>query len=234
MFHLITFCHKCQYNHINAITKNIQKSKVKYFTSLWSSHDLWCYRTWSPFVSGNGLWTVWQQATTWNYDIWFSAWPLGTNLCGIVMQIRYSEFRKMYLKISSGRYRPCCSGRSALIYPEKTASVPPGHQLLLLYLSYLPLFNWLSTKPHVLFLGNIIITYTVCPHYSDVIMGPMTSQITGVLIDYSTVWSGADLRRYQSFASLAFCREFTGDRGEFPAQWPVTQKMFPFDDVIMP
>ena len=41
-------------------------------------------------------------------------------------------------------------------------------------------------------------------HYSDVIMGVMGSQITSLTIVYSTVYSGADQRKHQSSASLAF------------------------------
>ena len=40
------------------------------------------------------------------------------------------------------------------------------------------------------------------PHYSDVIMSAMASQITGVMIVYSTVCSGADQRKHQSSVSL--------------------------------
>ena len=43
-------------------------------------------------------------------------------------------------------------------------------------------------------------------HYCDVIMGTMASQITSLTIVYSTVHSGADQRKHQSFASLAFVR----------------------------
>ena len=35
-------------------------------------------------------------------------------------------------------------------------------------------------------------------------MGAMTSQITSLTIVYSTVYSGADQRKHESFASLAF------------------------------
>ena len=49
-------------------------------------------------------------------------------------------------------------------------------------------------------------------HYSDVIMGMMASKITSLGIVYSTVYSGADQRKHQSSASLAFVKEFTGDR----------------------
>ena len=41
-------------------------------------------------------------------------------------------------------------------------------------------------------------------HYSDVIMSAMASQITSLGIVHSTVCSGADQRKYQSFAPLAF------------------------------
>ena len=43
-------------------------------------------------------------------------------------------------------------------------------------------------------------------------MGTMASQITSLTIAYTTVYSGADLRKHQSYASLAFLQEFTGDR----------------------
>ena len=43
-------------------------------------------------------------------------------------------------------------------------------------------------------------------HNSDVIMSAIVSQITGVSIVYSTVCGGADQRRHQSSASLAFVR----------------------------
>ena len=41
-------------------------------------------------------------------------------------------------------------------------------------------------------------------HYSDVIMSTMASQITSVSIICSTVSSGADQRKHQSSASVAF------------------------------
>ena len=52
-----------------------------------------------------------------------------------------------------------------------------------------------------------IITSSECgefAHYGDVIMGKMTSQITSLIIVYSTVYSGADQRKHQSSAALAF------------------------------
>ena len=71
------------------------------------------------------------------------------------------------------------------------------------------------------------------PQYSDVIMSAMACQITGVSIVYLAVYSGADQRKHQSSASLAFVRGIQRWPVNFARKGPVTQKMFPFDDVIM-
>ena len=44
------------------------------------------------------------------------------------------------------------------------------------------------------------------PHYGDVIMDAIASQITSLTIVYSTVYSDADQRKHQSSASLTFVR----------------------------
>ena len=53
-------------------------------------------------------------------------------------------------------------------------------------------------------------------HYSDVIMGMMASPITRLAIVYSNIYSGADQRKYQSSASLAFVLGIH--------QWPVNSR----------
>ena len=68
--------------------------------------------------------------------------------------------------------------------------------------------------------------------YNDVIMGAMASQITSLTIVYSTVLSGADQRKHQSSASMAFAGN-SPVTSEFPAQRASNRKMFRFDDVIM-
>ena len=64
-------------------------------------------------------------------------------------------------------------------------------------------------------------------------MGAMASQITNLTIVYSTVSSGADQRKHQSSASLAFVRGIHQWPVNSPHKGPVTRKMFSFDDVIM-
>ena len=64
-------------------------------------------------------------------------------------------------------------------------------------------------------------------------MGVIASQITSLTIVYSTVYSDADLRKHHSSASLAFVRGIHRRPVNSPHKWPVTRKMFSFDDVIM-
>ena len=66
----------------------------------------------------------------------------------------------------------------------------------------------------------------------DVIMGAMASLITSLTSVYSTVHCGADQRKHQSSVSLAFVRGLHRRPVNSPYKWLVTQKMFPFDDVI--
>ena len=71
-------------------------------------------------------------------------------------------------------------------------------------------------------------------HYDDVIMSSMASQITSLTIIYSTVYSGTDhQRKHPRSASLAFVRGIHRGTVNSPHKWPVTRKMFLFDDVIM-
>ena len=73
---------------------------------------------------------------------------------------------------------------------------------------------------------------TMARHYSDVIMGSIASQITSITIVCSIVYSDADQRKHQSSALLAFVRGIHRLPVISPHKWPLTRKMFPFDDVI--
>ena len=64
-------------------------------------------------------------------------------------------------------------------------------------------------------------------------MSAMASQITSLTIVYSIVYSGADQRKHQSSASLAFVWGIHRWPVNSPHKGPVTRNLFPFDDVIM-
>ena len=87
-------------------------------------------------------------------------------------------------------------------------------------------FRTVWRNPNVTWLFQIL----VC--HDDVIMGTIASQITSRMI-YSTIYSGADQSKHQSSASLAFVMRIHRGPVNSPHKWPVTRKMFPFDDVIM-
>ena len=61
----------------------------------------------------------------------------------------------------------------------------------------------------------------------------MASQLTSLTIVYSTVYSDADQRKHQSSASLAFVWGIHRWPVNSPHKGPVTQKIFPFDGVII-
>ena len=99
-------------------------------------------------------------------------------------------------------------------------------------------WNYLSIpklqRLYKIILFMIILTSEPISHYSDVIMGAVASQSTSLTIVYSTVDSDADQRKHQSSASLAFVRGSHQGPVNSPHKWPVTRKIFPFDDVVMP
>ena len=76
-------------------------------------------------------------------------------------------------------------------------------------------------------------TLILALHYSGVMMSAIASQITSLMIVYSTVYSSADQRTHQNSASLAFVLGIHRWPVNSPHKGPVTRKMFPFDDVIM-
>ena len=97
------------------------------------------------------------------------------------------------------------------------------------------LYNWsimkFSEGYGLLFNKEVLMIRNV--HNDDVIMSAIVSQITSLTIVCSTVYPGADQNKHQSSASLAFVWGIHRGPVNSPHKWPVTWKMFPFDDVIM-
>ena len=98
------------------------------------------------------------------------------------------------------------------------------------YTNYIFRMNQIDNREQAVGCGEGV---TLC-HYGDVIMDAIASQITSLTSVYFTVYSDADQRKHQRTASLAFVRGIHRGPVNSPHKWPVTRKMFPFDDVIMP
>ena len=64
----------------------------------------------------NGLSPGPRQAIIWNNAGILSIGPLGTNFSDILIEILTFSFRKMWLKVSSAKWRPFCLGLNVLIY----------------------------------------------------------------------------------------------------------------------
>ena len=65
-------------------------------------------------------------------------------------------------------------------------------------------------------------------------MGAIASQITSLtIVVYSTVYSDADKKKPSKLRVTGLCVGNSPGPVNSPHKWPVTRKMFPFDDVIM-
>ena len=77
---------------------------------------------------------------------------------------------------------------------------------------YLSFFLWNELEPRCQQRAVGSLELLFYKHYADVIMTTMASQITSLTIVYSIVYSDADQRKHQSFASLAFVWGIHRDR----------------------
>ena len=85
--------------------------------------------------------------------------------------------------------------------------MPGNHaQTLLKLFKHLTLYCVYLSPIRIPAHGQLTTAYGVsaCGHYIDVIMTTMASQITSLMVVYSTVYSDADQRKHHSSASLAF------------------------------
>ena len=84
------------------------------FNSLRPSAAYICVNQLTIIFSDNGLSPDRHQAIIWNNDGILSFGPLGRNFSKIVIEMYIFSFKKMHLKISSGKWRPCCLGLNVL------------------------------------------------------------------------------------------------------------------------
>ena len=105
--------------------------------------------------------------------------------------------------------------------------------ITLVLLTWISLVQDFSQRCRVLKMKIFLSCTKASKHYDDVTMTMLASQITSLTVVYSIVYSGVNQRKHQSSASLAFVWEIHRGPVNFPHKWPVTRKMFPFDDVIM-
>ena len=107
----------------------------------------------------------------------------------------------------------------------------PLHCIHIPTVHFMTVYKTCNPKPKIIMFSRF--SGRPSAHYNDVLMGTMASQITSLTIVYSIIYLGVDQRKHQSSASLAFVWGIHRWPVNSPHKWPVTRKMFPFDDVIM-
>ena len=83
--------------------------------------------------SDNGLSPSWRHAIIWTNAGILLIGPLEPNFSEILIKIHISSFKKMHLKMSSGKWRPSCPGLNMLTRSTSSMLMPwlpllPGHQ----------------------------------------------------------------------------------------------------------
>ena len=173
------------------------------------------------------LWVTSHPNATWEFlgVISSSLWRhMATYIWVNIFAWRYQAFPRSNVESSSVR----SSGNH-----PRANSTYRSHQSLKFHCKFAYLKFDLSNSFHEVISSEFPVKMVRGEHYNDVTMDTMASQITSLTIVYSTVYSDADQRKYQSSASLAFVRGIHRRPVNSPHKWPVTRKMFPFDDVIM-
>ena len=75
--------------------------------------------------SDNGLSPGRRQAIIWTNAGLLLSGPLGINFSEILIEILTFSFKKMHLKMSSGKWRPSCLGLKVLIHHNRHIQSPP-------------------------------------------------------------------------------------------------------------
>ena len=177
-----------------------------------------CVSKLTTIGSDNGLSPGRRQAIIWTNVESLLIEPLWTNFSDILVETHTFSFKKMRLKISSGKRRPFCLGLNVLMSIKYETS---------------PYCHCLNDIPQFDRARNFGFQTILMHHYYDVIMGAIASQITSLAVVYSTVYSAQIKENIKAPRHWPLCGEFYRRPVNSPHKWPVTRKMFPFDDFIM-
>ena len=89
-------------------------TKIHVLTHWWRVTHI-CVRKLTTIASDNGLLPRWYQAIIWTKAGILLIGPLGTNFSEILIGIYIFSFKKMHLKMLSGKWRPFCLGLNVLM-----------------------------------------------------------------------------------------------------------------------
>ena len=128
----------------------------------WVTHI--CVGNLTIIGSDNGLSPGRHQAITWTNVGILLIGPLGTNFSEMLIEIHTFSFKKIHLKMSSGKRRPFCLGLNVLngctVSCQDRLNLPPP--LILIPVAPIPINMWLSLTPH-----RTSVTKT-CSHWESI------------------------------------------------------------------
>ena len=139
---------------------------------------------------------------------------------------------------------PLAIGRNEFLYHECIYSNQQNVILAIQWHALVPALQFMGTCDLILHaitdvysgLSSSVSVVNNCRQnleHASWVCGRVLHRITSLTVVYSTVYSDADERKYQSSTSPAFVRRIHRWPVNSAHKWPVTQKMFPFDDVII-
>ena len=122
---------------------------------------------------------------------------LGTNFNEILSEIHIFSFKKMFLKMSSGKWRPLCFGLNVLIYIPDPAPASAAAATRI---------SSISIKASRCIFAAIGLCINILPLFRCRYVILMASQMTGNSIGYSTDRSGCQQIEHHSSTLLPFVR----------------------------
>ena len=112
LLHLFVFCFWSLFSFVLCI---IVSRHIRLVLTHWSRVTHICVSKLPTIGSDNGLSPGRRQAIIWTYAGILLIGPLWINFSEILIKIPTFSFKKMRLKVSSAKWRPCCIGLNVLI-----------------------------------------------------------------------------------------------------------------------
>ena len=150
---------RSQWFFLSRIVVQFKRYLFKRSLTHWGRVTHICFSKLTIIGTDNGLSPGWRQAIFWTNVGILLIGPLGTNFSEILIEIYIFSFKKMLLKMSSGKWWPSCLGLNVLIssldlcLPRKLPNRLPHHPCW--QLIHLPLTLSLFVK--LCFPGYVIV-----------------------------------------------------------------------------
>ena len=140
--HFVAFCVVLIYDSYFGIIYLTHWGRVTHICVSWGRVTHICVSKLTIIGSDNDLSPGRRQAIIWTSAGILLIGPLGTNLSKILIEICWLPFKKIHLKMSTGKWRSSYLGPNVLRVSLRVASLAPGPY-------WTPRRNWSNLRRHV-------------------------------------------------------------------------------------